>query len=117
MAVKVQKSDGTGREECQDILLRCLHEKKGVRKIIELVVYDDQTPPHKDSVIASLGIFDIENFNWKKLDLCTETIFQAAPNANKIVLYSSGNNAVLRSWSAMDGLARFPKVSMRTCWN
>ena len=120
-AGKAHKSDGIGREECQDILMH-LQEKKGVRKIIELIVDDDQNPPHKDTVIASLGTFDIEVFNWKKLDLCTETIFLAAPNAKKIFLYSSGNNAVLRSWSAVDGLARFSKVcahlgiSLRVLW-
>lgn len=107
-AGKAQESDGIGREECQDILL--LLHKKGVRKIIELIVEDNQNLPHKDTVIAHLGTFDVEIFNWKKLDLCTETIYQAAPNAKTIFLYSSGNNAVLRSWSAADGLANFKKV-------
>ncbi|KAF8462775.1 peptidase S8/S53 domain-containing protein [Kalaharituber pfeilii] len=101
--------DGIGREDCHSIL-SYLAQTKGVRKIIELIVDDDQDPPHKDDIIVSLGSFDIEIFNWKKLDLCTETIYKAAPNANKIVLYSSGNNAVLRSWSSIDGLAGFPNL-------
>lgn len=82
-----------------------------MRKIIELIVDDDQDPPHKDTIIASLETFDLEIFDWKKLDLCSDTIFKAAPHANKIVLYSSGNNAVLKSWSATDGLVRFQRAS------
>lgn len=101
-------TSGIGREECLEIL-KYLQEK-GVRKIIELVVDDDQDPPHKDTIIASLNTFDLEIFDWKKLDLCSDTIFKAAPYAQKIVLYSSGNNAVLRSWSAADGLGRFTRV-------
>lgn len=61
-------------------------------------------------MISSLNTFDIEVFDWVKIDLCSDTIFKAAPYAHKICLYSSGNYAVLRSWSATDGLARFTKV-------
>lgn len=85
--------------------------KNGVRRILEVVVDDDRDIPHSDEIIEkALQKFHVEVWRWKKFDLCSETIFKAAPDVRKISLYSNGNNAVLRSWSCKDGLAKLKKV-------
>jgi hypothetical protein len=87
---------------------------KGVKKILKVIVEDDKGNPHSDDIIEkALSPFDIEEWDWKKFDLCSDTIYNAAPNLREVSLYSSGNNAVLRSWSAPDGLAKFTDVSSR----
>jgi len=84
----------------------------GVRRILEVRVYDLGETPHKDQVIEEmLRPFNVEKWNWKKLDICSETILRAAPDVEEIFLYSSGNNAVLRSWSCKHGLAQLKNVS------
>jgi hypothetical protein len=88
--------------------------KKGVRKIIRVIVDDDEDTPHSDEVIESLKRFGIEDWDWKKVDLCSEVLLKAAPNAEKITLYCSGNNAILRSWSAEDGLKKLERVRTLT---
>ncbi|PMD16059.1 hypothetical protein NA56DRAFT_709146 [Hyaloscypha hepaticicola] len=40
-----------------------------------------------------------------------EVVRKAAPNAQRLVLYSSGNNAILRSWSEIDGLGQLRKLT------
>jgi len=77
-------------------------------------VDDDEDTPHSDEVIESLKRFGIEDWDWKKVDLCSEVLLKAAPNAEKITLYCSGNNAILRSWSAEDGLKKLEKVRTLT---
>ena len=84
--------------------------KKGVRTIIKVIVEDDDETPHSDEVIEELAVFNIEEWDWRKIDLCSEVIYKAAENAEKVFLYSSGNNAVLRSWSGIDGLKRLGQV-------
>jgi hypothetical protein len=91
-----------------------LLQDKGVRKILKVVIEDDKGSPHSDDVIGkALHPFDIEEWDWKKFDMCSDTIYNAAPNLRKVSLYASGNNAVLRSWSAPDGLAKFEYVGPR----
>jgi hypothetical protein len=90
-----------------------LLQTKGVSKIIRVIVEDDNKTPHRDEIIVELcQDFGIEEWDWKKTDLCSEVIRKAAVNAEKVFLYSSGNNAVLRSWSGTDGLKQLPKVRL-----
>ena len=84
---------------------------RGVRKVLEANVEDDEIEPHSDEAIEmALKDLDIETLNWKKLDLCTDVLVNAVNNVKVLHLYSSANNDVLRSWSAPDGLAKLPKV-------
>lgn len=86
--------------------------KMGVRKILGIRVKDDGEIPISDEVIEdALDSFGLERWDWKKLDLCSETIFRVAPDVREVFLYCSGNDAVLRSWSCYDGLAKLGKVS------
>ena len=71
---------------------------------------DDDETPHSDEAIEELSVFNIEEWDWRKIDLCSEVIYKAAKKAEKVFLYSSGNNAVLRSWSGIDGLKRLEQV-------
>lgn len=87
-----------------------LHSK-GVRKIIKVVVTDGSQSPHcDDDIIRSLCRFDVEELDWKKIDLCSETVKEAAKNVRELVLHTSGNRAVLWGWSALDGLLGLQKV-------
>jgi hypothetical protein len=76
-------------------------------------VIDDVEPSHSDAAIEScLQGFDIETWNWKKFDICSEVIYNSAPNVKEVILYSSGNNAVLLGWSSSAGLNKLRKVSV-----
>jgi len=86
-----------------------LLREKGVRKIIKVII-DDEEDFHRDEIIEQLVLFDIEEWDWIKLDLCSEIIRRAAPNVRKVSLYSSGQNAVLRGWSGNDGLNSMTQV-------
>ena len=88
-----------------------LRKKGGVRKVLEVNIEDDETEPHCDEAIEiALQGLDVEILNWKKLDLCSDVLWNAARDVKELFLYSSANNDVLRSWSAKDGLGRLPKV-------
>jgi hypothetical protein len=106
--IGTSRNDGIARRDFQ-LIFRLLKER-GVQKIIKVIVDDDEDPPHSDDIIEELNPFEIEEWDWRKIDLCSETIFKAAPKAQKVYLYSSGNNAVLRSWSGPDGLNKLAKV-------
>ncbi|KAF6793390.1 hypothetical protein CSOJ01_13950 [Colletotrichum sojae] len=85
-----------------------------VEKILKVVV-DDRARPHGDEKIEEVlaGLhgggeprksFDVEVLDWRKEDLCPETIRNAAPQVRELHLYWSGNNSVLRGWSEPEGL-------------
>ncbi|KAG0131236.1 hypothetical protein HOY82DRAFT_560245 [Tuber indicum] len=102
--------EGIGRKDLQ-VMFDWLRNNRGVKKIIEVRVLDNEDPPHSDEIIEkSLKNFDVEVLNWFKFDLCSETILKAAPNVQEVHLYSSGNNAVLHAWSGCDGLAKLSKL-------
>jgi hypothetical protein len=100
---------GAGRKDFK-LIFDLLREHK-VKKILKLIVNDDQEIPHSDEIIEQLHDFEIEVLDWKKVDLCSYVISQGAPEVRKLFLYSSGNNAVLRSWSGVDGLTKLESVS------
>jgi len=76
-----------------------------VKKILKVVVEDRAGVPHSDQVIENcLKNFDVEIWDWRKLDLCSYTILAAAPKVRELHLYSSGNRAVLQSWCSTSGL-------------
>lgn len=83
---------------------------KEVRKIIKIVVEDHVDTPHSDEMLETLQRFQIEEWDWKRMDLCSSVLFNAAPDARALTLYSSGSSAVLRSWSGTDGLNQFKRL-------
>lgn len=85
--------------------------KNGVKKIIRVIVLDDGDVAHSDDTIKEcLKPFNIEVWDWKKPDIFSETICQAAPRVRVVHLYCTGNNAVLRNWSGEEGLAKLKQV-------
>jgi len=111
-----------------EIVFSCL-KQRGVRIIYELFVEEENIcspniPPHTNDAILrcltephvlpgnSIEPFSehIATWDWQKIDICSEALYKAAPNASKVYLYTSGNNAVLRSWSSADGLVKLSKV-------
>ncbi|KAI0107776.1 hypothetical protein GGR51DRAFT_141422 [Nemania sp. FL0031] len=85
--------------------------ENGVERIIEVVVVDNEGRAYPDSSIKkALGGFDIRVWNWGRLDLSSDVIYSAAPLAEEIYLYSTGNNAALVRWASPKGLIKFTKL-------
>ncbi|GAB1316999.1 hypothetical protein MFIFM68171_07209 [Madurella fahalii] len=102
-------NEGSGRRDLVQVFdgLR----KKGVKTILKVVVDDSLSPPHTDEAIEeSLRNLDVEVWDWKKTDLCTEVIYNAAPRVREVHLYWGGNNAVLRGWSDEGGLKKLSEL-------
>ncbi|KAK4149297.1 hypothetical protein C8A00DRAFT_38114 [Chaetomidium leptoderma] len=82
-----------------------------VTKIFRVIVVDNQEPSHTDAAIVdALSNFDVRVWDWRKLDLCTDVIYDAARNVEEVTLYSSGKTAVLLGWSSNEGLPRLEKL-------
>lgn len=110
LSKKDQEKKGNGRVELVNVF-RWL-KKRGVRKIIQVIVHDSTNPPHADeSIEKALGQFEVEKLDWKKDDIDIDTIKKAVPKAKELRLYCSGNKSVLRSWSSENGLVKMGSVS------
>ncbi|KAJ3547139.1 hypothetical protein NM208_g1666 [Fusarium decemcellulare] len=96
--------------------------ESGVHKIFTVEVEDDGPAPHTNAAIreALRGTtspgrsFDIEVWKWKKFDICSETIFAAAPKAREVHLFSRANTAVLRGWASESGLVKLKELEELT---
>ncbi|KAL7935469.1 peptidase S8/S53 domain-containing protein [Trichoderma chlorosporum] len=97
----------------------------GTRKIFRVDVDDVGPEPHTNAGIrqalrgsssekAATRDFEIETWEWKKIDICTETISVAAPTARHVHLWSSGNTAILRGWGSGSGLAKLQNLERLT---
>ncbi|KAL6796585.1 peptidase S8/S53 domain-containing protein [Trichoderma sp. SZMC 28012] len=85
--------------------------EKGVKRVFEIIIEDDLLTPHEDeTIIETLKTFGVETWNWRKYDICIDTISQAAPNVSTLYLYTSGNNTVLRGWSDETGLRTLQRL-------
>ena len=99
------------------MIFNWLKEHVGVQKVVEVVVEDfeeKEKRPHSDQAIEEcLRDLKVEIWGWKRMDISSELIYKVASEHVKVVhLYCSGINAVLRSWSDRDGLARLKHVSL-----
>lgn len=56
--------------------------------------------------------FGVEELNWRRLDLCLETIAELSPTLSVLHLYSSGNWAALSHWMSNDGLVNLRNVRL-----
>ena len=99
---------GSGKRDLEKFFL-WLSVDKRVQNIIKVTVEDLQDVPHCDeAIINSLKHFEVEILDWRKFDLCPFAIREAVMKSkhfHEVHLWWSGNNAVLRAWSAQDGLA------------
>ncbi|KAG9503708.1 hypothetical protein J7337_003661 [Fusarium musae] len=103
-AASKHDENGCGRKDFIAIFEKL--KEKGVRKIIRVIVDDDDACLHQDDALENLGEFKIEDFQWRKTDMSSSVIIKAAGNARHIQLFSSGNHSVLRDWSSSEGLNR-----------
>jgi hypothetical protein len=86
--------------------------KKDVVRILKVIVDESQPVAHSDEAIErALDGFHVEILDWRKVDLCPDTIVTACPELRAIYLCWSGNNAVLRAWSEPEGLARLTNLT------
>lgn len=93
-----------------------LRKKQKVQKIFEVIVEDSPEVPHSDKhIVECIRDFDVEVFNWRKLDISIETIKKAAPNASVVHLYCVGGNSVFQSWLGGRGLRILDHVSPYYC--
>ncbi|UKZ68919.1 uncharacterized protein TrAtP1_009937 [Trichoderma atroviride] len=92
--------------------------QNGVKSIITVTVIDHGHPSHSDEMIEeALKGFQVENWDWKRDDLCTDVIAASSNQIKSISLYSSGNNAVLMGWASSEGLLnreKFPQGKAST---
>ncbi|KUJ15360.1 putative subtilisin [Mollisia scopiformis] len=88
--------------------------RRGVREIIKVMVVDDGDIPHaNDAIVEALYGFKVEEWDWKRVDLCSDVIYESSPAVREVSLYSSGNNAVLMGWASAEGLGnreKFPHL-------
>ncbi|KAI1083021.1 hypothetical protein F5B20DRAFT_596234 [Whalleya microplaca] len=100
---KLEKNE-SGRRDFESIFE--VLKDKGVRKIHKLIVDDDDACLHQDEVIERLNRFEIEDFQWMKMDMSSSVLMHAVPGARTLRLFSSGNHSVLRDWSSTEGLSK-----------
>ncbi|OTA01675.1 hypothetical protein A9Z42_0020150 [Trichoderma parareesei] len=110
VVLKQTKNKEAGRTD-MEVIFRLLKDK-GVRHIVKVIVFDSEVPPHSDESIERclLGFKSIEILDWRKVDMCPETIYKACRDVVELHLRWSGNNAILVAWSAPGGLAKLPRL-------
>ncbi len=90
--------------------------ENNVKRILKIIVIDYEDPCHSDSVIEeALAGFQVEIWDWKRVDICTDVIANSSPAVRQVSLYSSCKKAVLMGWAGSDGLGdrrKFPMVSL-----
>jgi hypothetical protein len=78
------------------------------------MVVDDGDPCHADeSIEKAMKDFDVEIWDWKRIDLNSDVIATSSKFIREVSLYSSGNKAVLMGWASPEGLpnkSKFEKV-------
>ncbi|KAI0549771.1 hypothetical protein F4679DRAFT_595566 [Xylaria curta] len=89
--------------------------EKNVDHILKVVVDDWPERPHSDKAIEDcLKQFEVERLEWRKLDICSETLLNSCRAVSHLNLWWSGNRAILRSWSEPEGLAKLEKLETIT---
>lgn len=110
MGHPAKSASGGGRKD-MEIPFKWLHDDKKVQSIMKVIVDDLESPSHCDeSIETALKPFEIEILDWRKIDLCPETICNACQHLREVHLWWSGNNALLRAWSEPDGLVNLLRL-------
>lgn len=85
---------------------------KGVRNVFEVRVQDSRYTPHSEEDIEhALGGLEIQELDWRRLDLSIYTILSCAPDIEKLHLYSSGSLATIDHWTGPNGVTMLANVS------
>ncbi|KAL1882837.1 hypothetical protein Daus18300_000475 [Diaporthe australafricana] len=100
--ISAKRAAGFGRRD-MEFFAKWL-QRKGVKHIMSMQVYDFN-PCHSDeSIGAVLQRFQIEDLDWRKIDLDPRTVQKACNEVRSLILWWSGNNTTLRAWSEPTGL-------------
>ena len=102
----------TPKRERQEVpsILSWLRQK-GVKRILRLIVPDCRANPlDEDKISVCLKDFEVEELDWRRLDLGIEPIASLGLTLSVLHLYSSGNWAVLSHWVSNGGLERLEEV-------
>lgn len=90
--------------------------KRGVRKILEIVVIDSEESSHSDeSIQNALEGFEVEIWDWRRSDITSSVIASSSSVVKDLTLYFSGNETILEDWCGSGGFANeilFPEVGM-----
>ncbi|KAJ5875169.1 uncharacterized protein N7473_012516 [Penicillium subrubescens] len=116
--VSVISSDGGEKSSAEtsgraDMLFfsRWLEKHKHVDRILTVIVDDLKQPSHSDEVVEkALETFKTEILDWRKVDMCPQTICRIGSHIHTLHLYWSGRNSVLRGWCEANGLARLKRL-------
>ncbi len=113
-AERLEKEAQRRREERVRGFFDWLRSKRGVKRIVKLMVYDHPHAPCGDKVIKScLKGFDIRSLDWDKEDLSVSLLAEKdiAPNLQELWLTWSGRDSALLGWSNKEhGLRMLTKV-------
>ncbi|KAL7939080.1 hypothetical protein V8C35DRAFT_285649 [Trichoderma chlorosporum] len=89
--------------------------ENGVEKIFKVIIEDIVPLPHTDEAIRkALEGLGVEVWDWRKLDICAQTIIHATKGVRQLYLHSSGNEAVLHSWACEHGLTELNELESIT---
>jgi len=107
------------REDRMDLVtqfFQWLRGTKEVRRIVKLVVIDDEDFPCTDETIEKcLSGFDIRYLDWNKDDICVQSIKDNVKNLRELWVSWSGRNSTLFGWSNKDyGLRCLDQVRLVT---
>jgi hypothetical protein len=93
------ETDRTARETLIKDFFTWLQDKRKVRKIVQVIVYDHPLAPCRDEVITScLEGFDVRYLDWNKEDLSVDMLQKAATNLQELWLTWSGRKTALLGW-------------------
>jgi hypothetical protein len=91
--------------------------ERRVQKVVKVIVDDFGHVSHSESAISeALKGLDIEELDWKRADVGSETIFEGAPMVKILNLYWGGSRGILKGWSCEDGLCKLKNVSFHITW-
>jgi hypothetical protein len=93
--------------------------RRGVERILSVIVEDDGLQAHSDEAIEqAIGSFKVEVLDWKKPDLDAGVLHRVGHHLREVHLQWSGNNSALRAWGGPCGLRAIPtlkKVYLYVC--
>lgn len=103
-------AETTGRTDML-FFSRWLEKRKHVDRILTVIVDDLKQPSHSDEVVEkALESFKVEILDWRKVDMCPQTICRIGSHIHTLHLYWSGRNSVLRGWCEAKGLAKLSRL-------
>ncbi|KAE8348515.1 peptidase S8/S53 domain-containing protein [Aspergillus coremiiformis] len=92
-------------ESSREDIMKCLYQvgvkgaifkwlrNQGVEQIVKVMVIDNEHPHYADSTIEeALKGFDVQIWDWKKVDLCSDTIYKSSSVLETVNLFMRWEN-------------------------